>query len=90
MRITRLVLKNFSSIWAAMSLKELEIDFTKCKNPLVLIVGKNGSGKTSLLSNLHPFASLGSLDVRNSSDLILDGKSGLKIFEFQNDNHCRG
>ena len=87
MRITRIVLKNFSSIWAAMSLKELEIDFTKCKNPLVLIVGKNGSGKTSLLSNLHPFASLGSLDVRNSSDLILDGKSGLKIFEFQNDNH---
>ena len=54
MRIKRLKLRNFTSIYAGMSLKEIDIDFTKCQNDITLLVGKNGSGKTSILSNLHP------------------------------------
>ena len=73
MRIKRLKLKNFASIYAGMSLKEIDIDFTKCQNDITLLVGKNGSGKTSILSNLHPFPYLGNLDLRNSQSLIIEG-----------------
>lgn len=83
MKLTRLVLKNFAAIWAGMNLKEINIDFTKCNNRITLLVGRNGSGKTSLLSNIHPFPYLGTLDIRNTQELILEGKEGLKIFEFE-------
>ena len=66
-----------------MNLKEINIDFTKCNNRITLLVGRNGSGKTSLLSNIHPFPYLGTLDIRNTQELILEGKEGLKIFEFE-------
>ena len=90
MRIKRLKLKNFASIYAGMNLKEIDIDFTKCQNDVTLLVGKNGSGKTSILSNLHPFPYLGNLDLRNSQSLILEGKDGLKIFEcVDNENEYR-
>jgi recombinational DNA repair ATPase RecF len=66
-----------------MSKKEIDIDFKKSRNKIVLLVGKNGSGKTSLLSNLHPFPYVESIDVRNTQDLILDGKEGLKYLEIK-------
>lgn len=81
MKLVRLKLINFASIWTAMNKKEIDINFKKCKNHVVLLVGRNGSGKTSLLSNLHPFPHLGTLDLRNSQDLIRDGLDGYKLFE---------
>lgn len=87
MKILYLKLKNFSTIYTAMNKKEIEIDFTKCKNNIVLLVGSNGSGKTSILSTLHPFAYAGSMDVRNTSKMILDEKDGYKEIHIKdNDN----
>ena len=57
---------------------KIEIKFTKRSNPITLLIGKNGSGKTSILSNLHPFPYVESGDVRNTQDLILPNKEGRK------------
>lgn len=78
MRITYLELKNFANIYAATGQKSIKIDLSKCKNTIVILVGANGSGKTSILSELHPFASSGTMDVRNDTCLILEGKDGYK------------
>lgn len=86
MKILYLKLKNFATIYTAMNRKEIEIDFTKCKNKVILLVGANGSGKTSILSSLHPYAYVGSLDIRNNTGLIRDGEDGYKEIHYQKDN----
>lgn len=78
MKIKYLKLKNFVNIYSGMKKKEIEIDFTKSKNKIVVLVGPNGSGKTSILSELHPFANSGNMDVRNDVNLIMDGCDGYK------------
>lgn len=78
MKIEYLQLKNFASIYMAFHSKEISIDFTKSKNRIILITGPNGSGKTSILSNLHPFATHGNMDVRNELSLIRENKEGYK------------
>ena len=82
MKINYLKLKNFSSIETAMNASEIYIDFRKAENKVILLVGPNGSGKTSVLSQLTPFATVGGLDVRNGNDLIIDGKDGYKEIQF--------
>lgn len=86
MKITYLKLKNFASIFTGMKKRKLEIDFSNSKNNVILIVGKNGSGKTSILSNLHPFANPGNMDVRNNEDLILNGVDGYKEIHITNND----
>lgn len=83
MKILYLKLKNYASIYTAMGLKEIEIDFSKSKNNIILFVGDNGSGKTSLLSTLHPFPYYGSMDVRNSTSIIREDKDGYKEIHIQ-------
>ena len=78
MKITYLKLKNFVNIKVGMKKTEVEIDFTKSKNKLILLCGPNGSGKTSLLSEFHPFANSGNMDVRGDANLIIEGKDGYK------------
>ena len=86
MKITKLILENFSNVDTAMNAKRIEIDFKDVKNKIILLIGPNGSGKTSLLSLLTPFATVGGLDIRNSSNLILEGKNGYKEIVIQNNN----
>ena len=86
MKITRFILENFSNIDTAMSARRIEIDFSEVKNKIILLIGPNGSGKTSLLSLLTPFATVGGLDIRNSSNLILEEKNGYKEIEIVNDD----
>jgi len=78
MKITYLKLENFVNIKAGMKKTKVEIDLTKNKNNLVLLCGPNGTGKTSLLSELHPFANSGNMDVRGETNLIIEGKDGYK------------
>ena len=83
MKITYLKLKNFVNIKAGMKKTEIEIDFSKSKNKLILLCGPNGSGKTSLLSEMHPFANSGNMDVRGDTNLIIEGKDGYKEIHIQ-------
>ena len=78
MKITYLKLKNFVNIKVGMKKTEIEIDFTKSRNKIILLCGPNGSGKTSLMSELHPFANSGNMDVRGDCNLIIEGKDGYK------------
>jgi len=86
MKILYLKLKNYATIYTAMGRKEIEIDFSKSKNDVILFVGSNGSGKTSLLSTLHPFPYYGSMDQRNNTDIIREGHDGYKEIWIQNDD----
>ena len=83
MKITYLKLKNFVNIKAGMKKTEVEVDFSKSKNKLILLCGPNGSGKTSLLSEMHPFANSGNMDVRGDANLIIEGKDGYKEIHIQ-------
>lgn len=87
MRIKRLILENFANIYSAMNKKRIDIDFSKCKNNIVIFLGPNGSGKTSILSELHPFANSGSMDVRSDISLILDNHDGYKEIHIEDDNN---
>lgn len=66
--------------------KTIEIDFSKCRNNIVLLVGPNGSGKTALLSTLHPFAYPGNMDVRANSTMILEDHDGEKEIHYEKDD----
>lgn len=78
MKIEELRLRNFSAIDNAMNAKEIRIDFRKGINKICLLVGPNGSGKTTILGLLSPFSDYGNLDVRNGNQLILKDKEGYK------------
>lgn len=74
MKILRLKLENFIGIMHGMNREELEIDFSKSNNKIIMLLGGNGSGKSTIMSQLHPYKE--SFDERK--DLILDGKIGRK------------
>lgn len=81
MKITRLKLVNFRGILNGTGLEEIEIKFTdKVFN---MLVGGNGSGKTTILSQLHPFRE--SFDDRR--DQIVEGKDGLKEIDIEFNGH---
>lgn len=84
MKIEKLILKEFIGISLAMNAKEIEIDFTKAKNKLCIFIGPNGCGKTTVLSLLNPFASLGNLDVRDGNGIINKNKNGYKEIHIRN------
>ncbi len=80
MKITFLKLTNFLGIFNGLNRRELEIDFTKGTNDITLLIGENGSGKSTILSTLHPFA--GTYD--DKSSIILPGRDGYKEIHIEN------
>ena len=78
MKIEKIILENFAAIKNAQDTNRLEIDFTKANNKICIIIGRNGDGKTTLMSLLNPFADVGNLDVRSNLNLILEDKDGYK------------
>lgn len=54
MLLKRLKLVNYGGIYNGMGLYEIEIDFTRCRNKIVLIKGDNGSGKSTIEGALKP------------------------------------
>ena len=55
MRYLRAKFKNYIGFLNGMGLYEVDIDFSKCTHNIVLIEGRNGSGKSSLLYHLNVF-----------------------------------
>ena len=78
MKIKSLRLKNFLLIKSGMGKNEIFIDFTKLPNPITILVGQMGSGKTTILGHLQPGPSFGTLDDRNQLPDIISGENGLK------------
>lgn len=84
----RLELENFSRIKSGMGIDKLTIDFNKLDHRITLLVGENGSGKTSVMRCFHPFAyNNGSGDDGENAELISEGKDGRKCLSigYQND-----
>lgn len=78
MKIDYLRLNNWRGIYDGMRRYEIELDFTKSEHRIVILVGRNGSGKSTILSALTPF--MNTFD--NRKDLILDGKVGEKEIHY--------
>lgn len=74
MLLKRLKLVDYGGIYNGMGLYEIEIDFTRCRNKIVLIKGDNGSGKSTIESALKP------LPDDNSS--FISGVSACKEIEY--------
>jgi len=57
MKILKLVLKNNIGIYDGLGRKEIEIDFNQesSENKITILIGRNGSGKTVILSHMTPF-----------------------------------
>lgn len=87
LKILRLELENHAAILAGTGKNKIILDFTKSTSRINVFIGKMGSGKTYILSHLQPFAMVGTLDIRNSDDPIVEGKDGLKIIVYQKGNH---
>lgn len=82
-----LYLKNFSRIATGLQVTELYIDFEKLENEFYLFTGKNGTGKTSILHTIHPFAYNSSIgDNIPNSEFIVSGQDGEKIIRYRIDN----
>ena len=86
MRIKRLKLKGFIGIFHGMGKMEVEIDFDKNHlgettepKKIIFLSGGNGSGKTTILSQIHPFKE--SFDDRKN--LIMDGEEGVKEIDIE-------
>ena len=85
MRVLEMELENFSRIFTGVNKTKLKINFTLNTNRLNLFVGENGTGKTAVMSCIHPFAFNPSLDNRDNSELILPNKNGKKIWKCMHD-----
>jgi DNA repair exonuclease SbcCD ATPase subunit len=62
----------------------VDIDLTG-SNTITLLRGDNGSGKSTIMSALSPFAYDGNIDNRGTVDIILDGKVGHKDIDIEHD-----
>ena len=87
MRLKSLYLKGYANIYNAMERKELFIDFTKCKHNVVVIRSENGSGKTSIINELHPYFSsptvwMDDTDIQKVIEFFLNDNSILTITYF--------
>ncbi len=66
-----------------MGVDEIEIDFTKLQPGLIALTGRNGSGKTTIMENLHPYRTMVSRDGSLQSHFFL--KDSYRILEFEYD-----
>ena len=77
MRYKSILLENYIGIYNGMKLESIYIDFTRCKNNLVVIKGDNGSGKSTLFKAINV--------IQDDSNMFIRGKSAKKIIEVYND-----
>lgn len=82
MRITRLKLENFIGIKHGLDRDVVEITCPKGDNRIVMLLGGNGSGKSTIMEQLNPFKE----GVSERKDLILEGKVGRKEVDIETEN----
>ena len=85
--LLRIKLVNFIGIWHGSNreLTEIEIDRTNSSNNIILILGENGSGKSSLMAEMTPLP-LEHIGERNKSRIIPD-KVGIKELDYLVDGY---
>lgn len=80
LKLTEITLENFIGIYAGLGKKRLKLDLRKLINKdIIIILGDNGTGKSTLTSVLHPLP--GTTDKRNK--FIREDKDGLKIVKYE-------
>ncbi len=83
MKLIYIKLVNVAGLMVGSNKNTIEIDLSKSKNKIIAICGRNGSGKTVLLSSLTPFAYTSSLDERSTLPYILEKENGYKEVRYQ-------
>ena len=83
MKPLTLKLRGAIGIHDGLGLDEVFIDFTRFQSGLVALVGPNGSGKTTILENLHPYLQLASRDGSLSNHFRLRDSFRDLTFELQ-------
>ena len=74
MILRKLTLINYGGIYNGMHLYDITIDFSKCKNRIIVLRGDNGSGKSTIESSLKPSP--------DSNDSFITGKTAIKEIEY--------
>lgn len=85
-KIERLHLENFAHIYSGLGRKEVTLDFAGNDRVINIFIGKIGSGKSAILGHLQPFATYGTLDIRNQDDPIIPEENGLKEITYIHGN----
>ena len=86
MKITKAYFENLAHLETGLGKSIVTIDFSNMTNIINLLIGPMGSGKTTILGHLQPWAGFGTLDERNSDNIITPGKDGCKMLEFKDGN----
>lgn len=73
MRYKSIELTNYIGIANGLGRYHLYIDFTRCKHRVVVLIGENGSGKTTIFKALTVLP--------NNSDMFIPGMDAIKIVE---------
>ena len=78
----RLGLHNFARVYSGLGKTKVTLDFTNFENPINIFVGANGSGKSSIMRCLHPFAYNNAMGINDTkSKLIMDDRDGKKCID---------
>jgi len=85
MKINKLKLRGAIGIWKGLGKEEIEIDFTQFGPGLIALTGKNGSGKTTIMENLHPYRCMVSRTGSLQSHFFL--KDSYRILEFEHNGN---
>lgn len=89
MKILKAKFKNMIGIEEGLGMDELNLDFTNQKNKIIMIKGANGSGKSTIISLLHPL--LETFDKRLGYPNIKDKVGEKELLIEHNDSlyNCR-
>lgn len=87
MKILEITLINFARVFSGMGKTKITLDFRNVEEKINLFVGANGSGKTSILRCIHPFAYNTAMgDGSTNANLIISKKDGRKSIIIQADD----
>lgn len=84
MKILKLKLRGAIGIRKGLGVEEVEIDFSDFQSGLIALTGRNGSGKTTIMENLHPYRQMVSRDGSLQSHFYLKDSFRILDFEFNN------